>query len=180
MWKVSFTKSLPKSAFCVRCSFVQGSEKSALAVFCLFLLCSCSFGAENQTFLQNFTGKKWIASSRNEAWFRVWQHSEGNCLGNERNAVWGPEPREASDCDSEVTCSAGEEQGEWMQLYQQLSPLVGYIHKAGFTGEGRIFQCICIYSCNFSWISYVHWGPSFSTGLSNRRGRAAVYAANGG
>jgi len=31
----------------------------------------CSFGTENQTFLQNFTGKKLIASSRNEAGLSV-------------------------------------------------------------------------------------------------------------
>lgn len=30
-----------------------------------------------------------------------------------------------------------------------------------------LFQSICIYNCNISWISYVHQGPCFSSCLNN-------------
>lgn len=44
----------------------------------------------------------------------------------------------------------------------------------------QLFQHICIYSCNFSWINYVHRGSRFSTRLNNQTVRKEVCAVNMG
>lgn len=127
MQEVSFIKSCQKSAFCVRCSFVHVSEKSELVVLCLFLLSSCSFGTENQTFLQNISGKKSEFFQQEmkhdpeygNSWKRTaWGMKEMLLRGWSHIKLW-------TGRDNTVTRSAGKELGVWMQLDQQLSPLVG-------------------------------------------------------
>lgn len=139
MWKVSFITSFPKPTFPVIRSWTPGTERPLPTALGLFLLCSSSRGTEQQN-AQTSALNKISQEKKSDLPHQEMKH-DAECGSTQKGTAWGMtetlccgQGMRSSDGNSAVMCLAGKGRGEWMQLYQQLFPLVGYIHKASFTG----------------------------------------------